>query len=58
VPQLSVTENILLGALPRAYGLIDWPAAHARAQALLEQAGFISIEPRATLAGCRSRDVR
>ncbi|HZE50888.1 MAG TPA: sugar ABC transporter ATP-binding protein [Jatrophihabitantaceae bacterium] len=47
VPQLSVTENILLGALPRAHGLVDWPAAHARARTLLEQAGFGSIEPRA-----------
>ena len=37
VPGLSVTENILLGRLPkRARGLIiDWPAAHARARAIL-----------------------
>jgi len=47
VPQLNVTENILLGRLPHARGLIDWPAAHARAQALLERAGFPSINPRA-----------
>jgi ABC-type sugar transport system ATPase subunit len=47
VPQLSVTENILLGDLPHARGLIDWEAAHARAAGLLARAGFDSIDPRA-----------
>jgi ribose transport system ATP-binding protein len=47
VPQLSVTENILLGDLPRARGLIDWDAAHARAAELLARAGFDAINPRA-----------
>jgi ABC-type sugar transport system ATPase subunit len=49
VPQLHVTENILLGNLPRSRGLVDWPAAHDRAQTLLGQAGFGSIDPRAVV---------
>jgi ABC-type sugar transport system ATPase subunit len=47
VPQLSVTENVLLGDLPRTRGLIDWEAAHARTAALLARVGFDSIDPRA-----------
>ena len=50
VPELSVTENLLLGNFPRRAGLIDWPAAHARARALLERIGFGAIDPR-TVAG-------
>jgi ABC-type sugar transport system ATPase subunit len=46
VPDLSVTENILLGALPTARGLVDWPAAHARARALLDGTGFAGIDVR------------
>ncbi|SDJ22905.1 sugar ABC transporter ATP-binding protein [Nonomuraea jiangxiensis] len=46
VPQLTVTENVLLGALPTKRGLIDWPAAHARVRALLEEIGFADIDPR------------
>jgi ABC-type sugar transport system ATPase subunit len=49
VPQLSVTENILLGDLPHARGLIDWDAAHARAAELLARAGFDTIDPRAVV---------
>ena len=49
MPQLSVTENVLLGDLPRARGLIDWDAAHERAGALLARAGFDSIDPRANV---------
>ena len=44
---LSVTENILLGALPRSRGLLDWSAAHERAAALLHDTGFGGIDPRA-----------
>jgi ribose transport system ATP-binding protein len=47
VPQLSVTENILLGALPQRAGLVDWSAAHERAGALLERIGYDAINPRA-----------
>ena len=50
VPGLSVTENILLGALPTARGLVDWTAAHQRARELLSRTGFTGIDPR-TLAG-------
>ncbi|MPZ79230.1 MAG: ATP-binding cassette domain-containing protein [Actinophytocola sp.] len=46
VPDLSVTENVLLGDLPRRRGLVDWPAAHARTRALLERTGFRGIDVR------------
>ena len=35
VPYRSVTENICLGREKRRYGLLDWPAMHAEANALL-----------------------
>ncbi|GAA2628795.1 sugar ABC transporter ATP-binding protein [Dactylosporangium fulvum] len=47
VPELSVTENLLMGNFPRRYGLIDWPAAHRKARELLERVGFGMIDPRA-----------
>jgi ribose transport system ATP-binding protein len=48
VPGLSVTENVLLGDLPRGRGgLVDWKAAHARARALLERTGFTGVDPHA-----------
>ncbi|MEV4511421.1 sugar ABC transporter ATP-binding protein [Dactylosporangium sp. NPDC049525] len=50
VPELSVTENLLMGNFPRRLGLIDWPAAHRRARELLQEAGFGVIDPR-TRAG-------
>jgi ribose transport system ATP-binding protein len=31
-PHLSVTENVLLGALPHRHGLVDWSRAHALAR--------------------------
>jgi ABC-type sugar transport system ATPase subunit len=40
VPQLTVAENLLLGNLPRRRGMVDWAAAHERAQSLLDRAGF------------------
>jgi len=46
VPDLSVTENILLGDLPTKNGLVDWPAAHTRARALLDRTGFSGIDVR------------
>ena len=46
VPELSVTENLLMGSFPRRLGLIDWPAAHARAQQLLDRVGFGAINPK------------
>jgi ABC-type sugar transport system ATPase subunit len=50
VPELSVTENLLMGDFPCRLGLIDWPAAHRRARQLLQEAGFGVIDPR-TRAG-------
>jgi ABC-type sugar transport system ATPase subunit len=48
VPELPVTENLLMGNFPRRRGgLIDWPAAHARAKDLLDGIGFGAIDPRA-----------
>ncbi|MET9552081.1 sugar ABC transporter ATP-binding protein [Streptomyces sp. NPDC006645] len=47
VPELSVTENLLMGHFPRRLGgLIDWKAAHRRARALLEGIGYGAIDPR------------
>jgi ribose transport system ATP-binding protein len=43
VPELTVTENLLIGSLPRRAGLIDWSAAHKRAQALLDELGFGAV---------------
>ncbi|MET7421693.1 sugar ABC transporter ATP-binding protein [Dactylosporangium sp. NPDC005555] len=50
VPELSVTENLLMGNFPRRLGLIDWPAAHRRAAQLLHEAGFGMIDPRVKAA--------
>jgi ABC-type sugar transport system ATPase subunit len=52
VPNLSVTENILLGSMPTArFGWwIDWTAAHRRAQAILESIGFSGIDVRTRVA--------
>jgi ABC-type sugar transport system ATPase subunit len=46
VPDLTVTENILLGALPKKNGLVDRQAAHTRARALLDRTGFSGIDVR------------
>lgn len=47
VPELSVTENLLMGHFPRRLGgLIDWKAAHRRARALLDGIGYGTIDPR------------
>ncbi|WP_327238094.1 sugar ABC transporter ATP-binding protein [Streptomyces sp. NBC_01317] len=51
VPELSVTENLLMGHFPRRLGgFVDWRAAHARARDLLESIGYGAIDPR-TRAG-------
>jgi ribose transport system ATP-binding protein len=47
VPELTVTENMLMGELPKKAGLIDWKAAHQRAQEILDQIGFSGIDPHA-----------
>jgi ABC-type sugar transport system ATPase subunit len=43
-PALTVTENVLMGRLPRRFGVVDWPAAHRRARAALEDLG-VHIDP-------------
>jgi ABC-type sugar transport system ATPase subunit len=48
VPNLSVTENILLGQMPRRrFGALDWPAAHAQARAILAELGHPQLDLRA-----------
>ncbi|MCS7259780.1 MAG: sugar ABC transporter ATP-binding protein [Anaerolineae bacterium] len=48
VPHLSVTENILLGQMPRRrfHWWVDWAAAHRQAQAILDELGFTGIDVR------------
>ena len=45
-PSLSVTENVLMGRLPRKRGLIDWSAARTQARASLDQLG-VHVDERA-----------
>ena len=49
VEQLSVAENIFLGAEPTRAGLIDWPRVHREARELLERFG-VDIDPQAECA--------
>ena len=44
VPELSVTENLLMGVLPKRRGLIDWSAARSRAKEILESIGFGTVD--------------
>ena len=47
-PHLSVAENVLLGALPTRFGLVDWKEAARIATKVLEPlAGAGTIDPRA-----------
>lgn len=46
VPQVSITENLLLGELPTRGGLVDWQAAHAWSRQLLSRVGFGDVDPR------------
>ena len=54
VPNLSVTENVLLGDMPTTGRLgwwIDWGAAHRKVQQILEGIGFQGIDVRRRVAG-------
>ena len=51
VGSLSVAENILLGRLPRKFGVINWRAARHRAEAALERLG-LKLNVRAQLDSC------
>ena len=48
VPGLSVTENILIGNVPRRHGLVDWAEAHRRTRAILDDIGFDIPDVRAS----------
>ena len=50
VPELTVTENLLMGALPKRRGLIDWSAARVRAKEILTSIGFDSVDETAKTA--------
>lgn len=52
VPELSVTENLLIGVLPKRHGLIDWKAARARAKDILASIGFSAVD-----ATAKTRDL-
>ncbi|WP_017589845.1 sugar ABC transporter ATP-binding protein [Nocardiopsis ganjiahuensis] len=40
IPQLSISENVLLGHEEARFGVIDWGATHARARELLRRVGL------------------
>jgi ABC-type sugar transport system ATPase subunit len=44
VPNLTVAENILLGALPARLGFVEWKDGHEEAAALLDRIGFTGID--------------
>ncbi len=44
-PHLSVMENILMGAEPTRFGLVDWPRMRERAAGALAQLGHHDIAP-------------
>ncbi len=46
IDDLSITENVLLGQLPRKNGLIDWKAAHDTTRKLLSDVGLLHINPK------------
>ncbi len=48
-PHLSVTENVLLGALPRRFGLVDWSRAHELARKAIAPLAA-AIDPREKVA--------
>ena len=45
-PEMTVAENLFLGALPRRLGHVDWDAVQVQARALLGEAG-IDLDPTA-----------
>lgn len=47
-PELSVTENVLMGQLPGRFGMVRWSEAHEITRALLDDLG-LDIDPRCTV---------
>lgn len=45
LPFMSIAENLYLGQEPRRFGIIDWPAMHENAKALLSSLG-LNVDPR------------
>jgi len=45
VPDMTVTENVLLGRMPSRGGLVDRRAARARAREVLERVGLGGLDP-------------
>ncbi len=61
VPNLSVTENVLLGGMPttgRFGWWIDWRAAHRRVQQILERIGFQGIDCGGAFCASAQRSAR
>ena len=50
-PHLSVMENILLGAEPTRFGLVDYPRMRTMARDALSQLGHDDIDPDAPVGG-------
>ena len=48
VDELSVAENIMLGALPQKFGRVDWNRVYAEANTMLEMIG-LAIDSRTTV---------
>jgi ABC-type sugar transport system ATPase subunit len=51
-PDLSITENILLGRLVRRRGRVDWRASRAQAESVLARLG-LDYDPRALVSSLR-----
>ncbi|MCC6669804.1 MAG: sugar ABC transporter ATP-binding protein [Planctomycetes bacterium] len=51
VPQLSLAENLFLGALPRRGWRVDWRRAHGEAERILGAAG-LALDPRCAAGAC------
>lgn len=49
-PHLTVAENVVLGAEPTRFGVVQWDVMRAKARAVLEQLGHPEIDPDAPVA--------
>lgn len=51
IPTLSIAENVMLGRLPRKFGVIQWGAARAQARKALERLG-LDLDVSRELSSC------